>query len=593
MIVKNYFKKFNIFLFIFSLYVSTIWINFFYLSSRNVDFFYYYDYLNYFIGAGKNFKTGQGTFYYFLISLLFKNKFELVSESNIEIILSYSVQSVNLFFYLIGIYGIYKLLKLYKIESSLIFLSLSILNFFPQTIYIRAVMKPEIIAFSFLPWIIYFLKCYKNEKQIIYLLLIIPFLTLVLISKPSIAGMTLVYLTFFYSNYVKFVKPKTIIILFLILFSFIIFSHLESFLITSNYFFEREYDLNYDNVAPFNIIYKFSFIKIFTQPFFDYEYQLGKYSTHSNSVLNITILDTFGDYFTQLFDYNGNYFSQNRKNLFTTEGESLISSSRVIKYNGPLGLLLETNLDLIRKAISSILSILFYIYLVFLIITDKKNRDIYAMPFFGILVLYISSLGIPTKNFNPFLGDTFKTFYYSFLISITFIFLITKILNKLKFLKTFFVFFWIVLILFVAGHPKGYNQEFSEYLIRSNQYSSFCEVNNFLIFQNELVEKIHKSGNQNKLVSDCNPKVSPVVKNADGNYFGLDGQECVKDNEINTDLSSRDFCRYSVVSYLKHNGSNFFSIIYPYFSTICFVLILAIVAFENKFTKKFSSKYNT
>ena len=59
------------------------------------------------------------------------------------------------------------------------------------------------------------------------------------------------------------------------------------------HFFERDYDEKYDFVAPFSVIYKFSFNEIFSEPFFDYETQLNKYSTHANSVINITILDTF------------------------------------------------------------------------------------------------------------------------------------------------------------------------------------------------------------------------------------------------------------------------------------------------------------
>ena len=97
------------------------------------------------------------------------------------------------------------------------------------------------------------------------------------------------------------------------------------------------------------------------------------------------------------------------------------------------------------------------------------------MPFFGILVLFIISLGIPSPAFNPFLGDTFKVFYYSFLISITFMFVTVKVLDKLKMFKIFFVVFWITTIFFIAGHPKKIDQGFSEYLIFSNQYSSFVK----------------------------------------------------------------------------------------------------------------------
>lgn len=583
-------EKIYLFIFLFSLYISTIWINFYYQSTSNVDFFLYYDYINYFIGAGgEDFSSGHGSFYYFLISMIFKSNFEFLTNLNVMTILSYSVQSINIVYYIAGIVGVYKLFNLHKIDNSLILLSLTAFNFFPQSIYMRAVMKPEIVGFAVFPWILYYLDLYKKEKNRIYLFYSIPFLIIILTSKPTIAGMTVVYLLIFYGYLIKFIKPKTLIILLLVFLITLLAAYAESFLITSTHFFERDYDEKYDFVAPFSVIYKFSFNEIFSEPFFDYETQLNKYSTHANSVINITILDTFGDYFNQLFDYNGNYFSKNRKDLFTTEGESLINENRVIKYSGPYGLVLETNLNKVRKTVSSILSILFYLVLAFLSVKDKKNRNIYLMPFFGILVLYIISLGIPNPNFNPFLGDTFKVFYYSFLISITFMFITVKVLDKLKIFKISFVVFWIITILFVAGHPKKIDQGFSEYLIFSNQYSSFCEVNNFLIFENELLDKIHRSGNSNKLLADCEKQSSLIVKSPDNNYLGRNGQECVIDNKINNELREKSFCIVPIVSYLEADDSNSKSRTYPFFSMLISALAISITVFQSKITEKINN----
>lgn len=583
-------EKIYLLIFLFSLYISTIWINFYYQSTSNVDFFLYYDYINYFIGAGgEDFSSGHGSFYYFLISMIFKSNFEFLTNLNVMTILSYSVQSINIVYYIAGIVGVYKLFNLHKIDNSLILLSLTAFNFFPQSIYMRAVMKPEIVGFAVLPWILYYLDLYKKEKNRIYLFYSIPFLIIILTSKPTIAGMTVVYLLIFYGYLIKFIKPKTLIILLLVFLITLLTAYAESFMITSTHFFERDYDEKYDFVAPVSVIYKFSFNEIFSEPFFDYDTQLNKYSTHANSVINITILDTFGDYFNQLFDYNGNYFSKNRKDLFTTEGESLISENRVIKYSGPYGLVLETNLDKVRKTVSSILTILFYFVLFFLTLKDKKNRNIYLMPFFGILVLYIISLGIPNPNFNPFLGDTFKVFYYSFLISITFMFITVKVLDKLKIFKIFFVVFWIITILFVAGHPKKIDQGFSEYLIFSNQYSSFCEINNFLIFENELLEKIHRSGNSNKLQADCEKQSSLIVKSPDNNYLGRNGQECVIDNKINNELREKSFCIVPIVSYLEADDSSSKSRTYPYFSMLISVLAISITVFQSKITEKINN----
>ncbi len=580
-------EKISLFVFLFSLYISTVWINFYYLSTTNVDFFFYYDYINYFIGGGgEGFNSGHGSFYYFLISMIFKSNFEFVTNLNVMTILSYSVQSINFIYYITGIVGVYKLFKLYKIENSLILLSLTVFNFFPQSIYMRAVMKPEIVGFAVFPWILYYLDLYKREKNITYLFYSIPFLIIILTSKPTIAVMTVVYLLIFYGFLIKFIKPKILIILLLVFLITLLTAYAESFIITSNHFFERDYDEKYDFIAPFSVIYKVSFKEIFSKPFFDYEIQLNKYSTHANSVINLTILDTFGDYFNQLFDFNGNYFSRNRKDFFTTAGESFINKYRVINYSGPYGLVLETNLNLVRKTVSSILTILFYLVLAFLTFKDNKNKNIYLMPFFGILVLYIISLGIPSPNFNPFLGDTFKVFYYSFLISITFLFVTVKVLEKLKMFKIFFVVFWIATIFFVAGHPKKIDQNFSEYLVFSNQHSSFCEVNNFLLFENELLEKIHRSGNSNKLRTDCNKQSILRVKNADNTYLGSNGQECVIDNKINIELREKSYCIVPIVSYLSADDNNSKSKTYPYYSMLISMLAISIPVFQSRIMEK-------
>ena len=54
-------KKYLIdyFLLFVSTYISTVWINFYYLSPRNVDFNKYYDYINYFFGLDVDISYGQ------------------------------------------------------------------------------------------------------------------------------------------------------------------------------------------------------------------------------------------------------------------------------------------------------------------------------------------------------------------------------------------------------------------------------------------------------------------------------------------------------------------------------------------------------
>lgn len=579
-------KKLSIFLhfslFIISLYISTIWINFFYLSPRNVDFFYYFDIVNYYIGVDTEIKNGHGPFYFFLIYNSIKNNFDLINNSNAEIILSYSVQNLNLILYIFGLLGIYKLFKLYNFKTTNILLVLTAFNFFPLSVYLRAIMKPEILGFCLFPWILYFVKLFIIKQNIRYLYFTIPFIAQIATSKPSIAGMILLYLFISKFNLMRQIEIKKLFTLSLVLAAFLFASFYESYSITSNQFFERKYDSNYDNVASTNIIYKFNLKKVYTAPFFDYEYQLGKYSTHANSVINIVILDTFGDYFNQLFDFNSNYFDQNRKDIFSTEGEGLISNNRVIKYSGPYGLLLETNLDLVRKGVSSTISILFYLVLFYLLYTDKKNRDIYIMPLFGILILYINSLGFPSNNFNPYLGDTFKSFYYSFFVSITFIFVFLKFFSKVKYVNLLFLFIWVITIFFIAGHPKKNDQNFSEYLIQSNEYSFFCEVNNILFFENEFIKSIHKTGNEKNILSNCDNfsklKNNSIEKNSASQYL----ESCIEDNNLTKVASSSQSCIVSNIIFLSSNNNKKIISQIPYISIFTFFLAVLIIFLHNK-----------
>ena len=165
------------------MYVSTIWTNFYYISSSNVDFHKYYDYINYFLGAGNYIDFGQGVVYYFLISILFKQYIKDIDSQHLELGLSYSIQNVNLVFFIIGLIGLYKLLRFFQFDEKIVYLVLAMVNFLPQSIYLRAVMKPEILGFAFIPWVIYFLEKYLKENEKKYLVFSIPFFSSQLIQR--------------------------------------------------------------------------------------------------------------------------------------------------------------------------------------------------------------------------------------------------------------------------------------------------------------------------------------------------------------------------------------------------------------------------
>ena len=77
------------------------------------------------------------------------------------------------------------------------------------------------------------------------------------------------------------------------------------------------------------------------------------------------------------------------------------------------------------------------------------------MPILGIIVLLVNTIfGFPQNNFDPRTGDTFKVFYYSFLIPYPIIFVLKNIkLKKIKhiLLISTFIFFTIINL----GFPKS------------------------------------------------------------------------------------------------------------------------------------------
>ena len=583
-IKNNKLRIINWFLLTFTTFITTVWINLYYIAPRNVDFNKYYDYINYFLGADVEIKYGQGSLYYFLISIAFKRNALFADHKSLEIILNYAIQNINLIFYLIGLYGLYKFLKFLGFEENLIFLSLCLLNFFPQAIYMRAVMKPEIIAFSFFPWVLYFIEKYKNDKNILNLYYAMPFLLLIFISKGSVGSMAFVYLLITYYPLAKKIQIKKLLILILISLSLFSFLQYENYLITGNNLFEREYEEEYDNRAKLSSVFNLNIKKVFTDQKFTYSNT--EINVHADSILNISILDSFGDYFNQLFNDDVNYFSQNRKDLFRSEGSLLFNSDRQILYKGPLSSVLDTNLDVIRRALSSLISIIFYFYLTYLIYKDKKNRKFYIMPLVGMAMLFINSLGIPSNNYNPNLGDTYKTFYYSFLISITFLFVMLKILKHLKDLKILFVLLWIITILFIAGHPKGVSQEHSDYLVTRNEHSLLCSINNIVFFENKLIKMIHPSGIEGEFRPDCFKSIPNFPLDDESKR---DTEFCFDSNEkINKTTSSFPGCRLVILDYLFTSEEKM-PIKYPLIPIFLLFFIFTIVFNDSKFKTKITN----
>ena len=72
----------------------------------------------------------------------------------------------------------------------------------------------------------------------------------------------------------------------------------------------------------------------------------------------------------------------------------------------------------------------FYFSIIYLSFKNKKSGNFILAPFAGIVLLYINSLGVPSNNFNPIKGDTFKAFYFSLLLIISLAFVASHFFRK-------------------------------------------------------------------------------------------------------------------------------------------------------------------
>ena len=578
-ILKNKLPQLN---FLLGLYLSQNWINFFYESPRNPDFSKYYDYINYFLGLEVEIDYGQNSLYYFLISQSIKNKIEIINFANIDIVISFSVQNVNFIIYIIGLYGLFKFLDYKKFSKSVIFLSLTLICFFPQLLISRTLMKPEILAFGMIGWTLFYFEKYLNTFEISNLYKSLPFFLIMLNSKASIAGIISFYFLISYFDIVKKLFQKEILILFLISVFCISLIQVENYLITGNFFNERVYEEEYDNKAPLDILFKFDFKSLFNNPLWIDKTEIENYNKNANAVLNILLLDTFGDYYDQYF--GSQLFNSNRKILFVDGEVELINNNRQIRYNGPFSHLVVYKLDYVRKYVANIFSFLFYILLILYSVKNKEHKKFLVFPVLsGVLILYLNSIGIPSNNFNPFKGDTFKPFYFSFLLSISFVFISCLLMERFKKYKYLIVYFFIISIFFIGGHPKTVNQAISEGLVIRNEFSIFCEINNVFLFDNFLIELVHENANISNIKSDCKEYESSkkflnkkfLRENVNQDYY----RKCIKEGSLSKEHSNKVECRMFSINEIRRT-SNLTRQLFPYFSITALFLSVLIVLVE-------------
>ena len=149
---------------------------------------------------------------------------------------------------------------------------------------------------------------------------------------------------------------------------------LENYQITGQSLFERPYDSEYDYKAEPKILFNIDFKKAITNSSFNLEDDGS--TPHSDSVVNTLLLDTFGDYFGQLFNNDEQkFFSNFRKTLFSSNPENSFFETRQISYDGRYSQVLINSMDKIRRIIAFIISFFFLHFINSLSLKDKRKIE--------------------------------------------------------------------------------------------------------------------------------------------------------------------------------------------------------------------------
>ena len=427
-------------LFLFTLVLTFSLGEVFYNSIDGTDFYRYFDYIKYFRGGLDSPGREQGLLYYWFISLFIKFSRSYYIPSDWESIYSSAIQFGNLFLYCLGLIGLYFLLKSYSYLKHEIFFTLTILNCFPPLMGARLIMKPEILAFSLLPWILLTIDYYFKTKELKYLLYSTPLISILLTSKGSIIGITVFSLIYLYLSDIKSIKYRdlTIASLVLIFISAILF--IENSYINGYNTFTHLQTEQYLNRATFSFIYNINFQDLFNNPY---------RNAHANSFAGITLIDTFGDYFDRYWDHERSLFSRNRIEFFNNNN--------------------------LRRQTSIIASLIFIIGSFY-----KKNSRMLKHNYLyllGAFTLLLSAYGVFGLNFNPEKGDTLKTHYYSFVLAISFAVFIINYLSRQKiYLQILSVVSFVFIFLFISGFPKTYSGQYNEVLTFTEALGSKVET---------------------------------------------------------------------------------------------------------------------
>ena len=465
--------KLNLLIFLLITFYIFSFTNLFFYSTYGADYQKYITYLEFFFGTVENTGSEQSPLYFFLVSFILNFRSKFISPSFLQSEISFAIQLTNLFILLIGLLGLYFLLKQFNISKNKIILVFHLLNIFPPMLSLRLTMKPEILVFALIPWFLYLINLFSKNKNINFLFIALIPSVLISSSKGSWLGIFLIFGFFIFISIFKKLNIKSIfllILLFSIIFSVVTYENEQL-----NKFSVLDFQIteNYNNSANLSIIYKNELGP--RQSFNNFEFDVG-------TLLGITVLDTFSDHFNFFWDKDVSFFNQHRKEIIVENSSvnffEIDTTNRNIKYNGPF----KESLKNLRLIIGVCLTILFYIFILFFSVKQKKYRLYILSPFIGMLILLINALGFPTNNFDPFVADTFKTFYYSPFLILAFTFLLISLKQRSVFIQISLIVLYVFTMIFIYGFPKQDSSEYIADLNDRNVRSVMCETNKYLIF---------------------------------------------------------------------------------------------------------------
>ena len=449
------------------------------------DFEKYLQYLFYYDGQLTSTNLEQGNFYFYLnYGLSFLVNQLIPNLTTIEI-LNVSIHFLNSLIIIFGFIGLFKYLSIKKFQKKNIYLSLISIIFLPQLTVLRLSFKPEILAFAFLGWLFYLLEKYKNDKKEYYLLQLVFLLAILLTSKVSTAFMVSLVLLIeiiFHHKYLFSRKYFKFYLLFIVCFSTL---SIENYFINDKLITNVEHDKNYDNNADLKFYTTFSRQDIIANP--------NRYF-FSNSFGGIILLDTFGDFFKLYWDAEYTELNTERLNFIAINDTNNFNTIPKVNYDKDSSILrISANVDNrhndenheneSRARLGVYLTVIFYTIIFLLLFHKSKVKVLILSPIVGVLIVALSASGIFINNFDPETGDSLKTFYYGFFVTISFCILVLKFFDKFNLPKKTIVIIFLIIQLFLLGFPFEYSQNTYEDLHYKNSILPFCELNNKYVWE--------------------------------------------------------------------------------------------------------------